>query len=138
MSYGAFSMSVNGEPTRVRMNLYRKIWFDTSGHTGDLLTARLAERRFPETSFARKSFCRTLNRPPVYTFVQCACRRAAIKLIGIDVLRHASKICVISNRVRVWTFLNMDTVRIRKVRNSRYRRFDLIVVFVPLNAILKK
>ena len=45
-----------------------------------------AERRFPETSFARTSFCRTLNRPPAYTFVQCACRRAAIKLIGIAVL----------------------------------------------------
>ena len=38
-----------------------------------------AERRFPETSFARTSFCRTLNRPPAYTFVQYACRRAASK-----------------------------------------------------------
>ena len=90
---------------------------------------RLAERRFPATSFARTSFCRTLNRTPVYTFIQCACRRAAIKLIVVDILRHASKICAISNRVWVWTFLNMDTGRIRKVRNSRYRRFDLIVVF---------
>ena len=97
-----------------------------------------AERHFHETSFARTSLCRTVNRPPAYTFVQYACRRAAIKLIGIDVLRLASKICVISNWVRVWTFLNMDTVRIRKVRNSRYGRFDLIVVFVPLNAISEK
>ena len=95
---------------------------------------RSAERRFPETSFTRMSFFRTLNRPSAYTFVQFACRRAAIKLIGIDVLRIASEICVISNCVRVWTCLIMDTVRIRKVRSSRYGRFDLIVVFVPLDA----
>ena len=91
---------------------------------------RSAERRFPETSFAGTSFGRTLNRPPAYIFVQCACQRAAIKLMGIDVLRLPSKICVISNWVRVWTFLNMDTVRICKVWSSRYGRFDLIVVFV--------
>ena len=97
-----------------------------------------AERRFAETSFARMSFCRILNTPPACTFVQYACRRAAIKLIGIDVLRLAVKICVINNWVRVWTCLNMDTVRIRKVRNSRYGCFDLIVVFVPLNAISRK
>ena len=51
---------------------------------------RLAERPFPETPFARTSFGRTLNRPPAYTFVQYSYCRAAIKLIGIDVLRFAS------------------------------------------------
>ena len=61
------------------------------------MNRRSAERRFPETSFARMPFCRTLNTPPAYTFVQCACRREAIELIGIDVLRLASKIYVINN-----------------------------------------
>ena len=90
-----------------------------------------AERHFFESLFSRTWLSRniicpnTLNRPPAYTFVQCACRRAAIKLIGIDVLRLASKICVVSNWVRVWTCLTMDKVRIREVRKSRYGRFDL-------------
>ena len=97
-------------------------------------TRRSAERGFPKT-FARMSFCRTLNRPPC---IQCACRRAAIKLIGINVLRLASKICVISNCVQVWTCLNIGTVRIREVRNSRYWCSDLIIMFSPLNAISGK
>ena len=43
-------MSVNGEPTWVRMNLYKKIWFDTWGHTGDLLTARVKKQHSPSGS----------------------------------------------------------------------------------------
>ena len=76
---------------------------------------RSAERRFPKTSFTQTSFCRTLNRPPVYTFVQCACRRAAIKFIGIDVLRLASKICVIIviefKFGHFWTWTRWEFVR---------------------------
>ena len=66
---------------------------------------RLAECHFYESSFSRMLFSRIVicpnvifpNRPIVYTFFQCACRRSDIKLICIDVLRLASKICVISN-----------------------------------------
>ena len=39
-------MFVNGEPTWVRMNFYRKTWFDTWGHTGVSLTARVKMQNF--------------------------------------------------------------------------------------------
>ena len=45
-----FDVCKQSEPTRIRMNLYRKILFDTWGHTGDSITAHVrmqcANRRF--------------------------------------------------------------------------------------------
>ena len=75
----------------------------------------LPKRRFAEIVWSKMSFHRTLNRPPAYV------------LVG----ERLSNICVISNWVRVWTCLNMDTVRIRKVENSRYGRFDLRACEIP-------
>ena len=39
----------------------------------------LPERRFAEIVWSKISFRQTLNKPPAYTFVHCACRRAAIE-----------------------------------------------------------
>ena len=82
---------------------------------------RSAERRFPETSFARTSFCRNCMK-------QTAISPNTKKTARV----YFCSMC--SNWVRAWTCLNMDTVRIRKVWNSGYGRFNLTVVFVPLIA----
>ena len=98
---------------------------------------RSTERRFPETSFARTSFCRSCMKRNVIS-PNTKLDRPRILVLNVLVDERLWKICVVSNWVQVWKCLNMDTVRIRKVRNSGYGRFDSIVVFVPLNAFSGK
>ena len=78
---------------------------------------RSAERRFPETPVSRTSFCRNCMKQNVIS-------PNSILLFNVLIDKGLSKICVISYWVRVWTCFNMDTVRIRKARNSWYWRFD--------------
>ena len=79
---------------------------------------------FPESYEAKRHF----------TEYWIYCPRILLFYVLVD--ERLAKICVISNWVRVC--FNMDTMRIRKVRNSRYGRFDVIVVFVPLNGFSRK
>ena len=111
----------------------RKSFSRIGAHPNVIFTNfRSAERRFPETSFFRTSFCRNYMKQNIISpNIKYSPR---ILLFNVLLDERLSKICVIGNWVRVWACLYMDTVRIREVQNSRYGRFDLIVVFVPLNA----
>ena len=78
-------MSVNGEPTRVRMNLWRKIWFDTWGHTGDSLTARVKMQHSPSTSACRP-------RPRVHAaFLHLQCANRPFLVSKYNILSHSLK-----------------------------------------------